>query len=267
MTREASIIELGQWLTTPPGRYLLAWEQACLDECVVDVFGYHALQLGLPQLEALRANRMPNQWLADEAAFPSTSALAPLPQAAVLHCQAEALPFADQSLDLVVMPHTLELAQDPHAALAEVSRVLRPEGRVIVTGLNPASLWGLRQHAGRVCAQVGWRGKGLFLPQAGDFLGYWRLRDWLKLLNFEIEQVQFGCYRPPLSSQRWLDRFEWLDGAAPRWWPVLGAVYAVSAVKRVRGVRLVGLARRERGSVKAAPAAVANRFSRDNNKP
>jgi SAM-dependent methyltransferase len=266
MTREESIIELGQWLATAPGRYLLDWEQACLDQAVVDVFGFHALQLGLPELSALRANRMPNQWLADEAAPPEGQA-ATKPQAAVLHCQAEALPFGDQSLDLIVMPHTLELVVDPHAALAEVSRVLRPEGRVIVTGLNPASLWGLRQHAGRVCQQVGWRGKGLFLPQAGEFLGYWRLRDWLKLLSFDVEAVQFGCYRPPLSSQRWLDRFEWLDSAAPRWWPVLGAVYAVSAVKRVRGVRLVGLARRERVPVKAAPAAVANRTTSDNSNP
>lgn len=258
---------MGQWLETPPGRYLLDWEQDCLDQAVVDVFGFHALQLGLPQLAGLRANRMPNQWLADEAAPAESNDGASRPQAAVLHCQAEALPFGDQSLDLIVMPHTLELAVDPHAALAEVSRVLRPEGRVIVTGLNPASLWGLRQHAGRVGQQVGWQGKGLFLPQAGEFMGYWRLRDWLKLLSFEVEGVQFGCYRPPLSSQRWLDRFDWLDRAAPRWWPVLGAVYAVSAVKRVRGMRLVGLARRDRPAVKAAPAAVANRTTTDNNTP
>ena len=64
MTRDESIIELGVWLTTPPGQYLLAWEQERLDRAVADVFGFHALQLGLPEVDTLRANRMPHRWLA-----------------------------------------------------------------------------------------------------------------------------------------------------------------------------------------------------------
>src|SRR4028119_462114 len=62
MTREESIIELGTWLQTAPGRYLLDWEQLRLDSAVTDAFGFHALQLGLPELDGLRANRMPYRW-------------------------------------------------------------------------------------------------------------------------------------------------------------------------------------------------------------
>ena len=58
------IIGLHDWFETPPGRYLLAWEQAQFDQAVADIFGYHALQLGLPAVDALRANRMPHRWLA-----------------------------------------------------------------------------------------------------------------------------------------------------------------------------------------------------------
>ena len=50
-----------------------------------------------------------------------------------------------------------------------------------------------------------------------------------------------------------------MDRVGERWWPVLGAVYFLSAVKRVRGMRLVGMARQERRKVAAAPAVVANR--------
>ena len=50
---------LSDWLQTPPGQYLLAWEQAQLDESVANIFGFHGLQLGLPQVNALSANRMP----------------------------------------------------------------------------------------------------------------------------------------------------------------------------------------------------------------
>ena len=67
MTRDGSIIELGSWLRTPPGRSMLAWEQARLDHGVADVFGYHALQLGLPELQGLRANRMPHRWVTEDA--------------------------------------------------------------------------------------------------------------------------------------------------------------------------------------------------------
>jgi hypothetical protein len=52
-----------QWLSTPAGAYLCNWEQKQLDELVADIFGYHALQLGMPELEGLRTNRMPHQWL------------------------------------------------------------------------------------------------------------------------------------------------------------------------------------------------------------
>jgi hypothetical protein len=136
--------------------------------------------------------------------------------------------------------------------------VLMPEGRLVILGFNAASLWGLRQRWGRVRHRLGGKAP-LFLPRPGEFIGYWRLRDWLRLLSFEVEGGRFGAYRPALGSQRWLDRFGWMDRVGDRWWPVLGAVYMVQAVKRVRGMRLVGLAKRERIKVPAAPAVVTNK--------
>ena len=257
---------------------MLQWEQAHLDTAVVDLFGFHALQLGLPELEALRANRMPHRWVATEHNMPATDApVAPAadpdallgevrkptpapsaPRIAIaLRCDFDALPFDSNSLDLIVLPHALELARDPHLALREVERVLVPEGRVVVVGFNPTSLWGLRQHLGR------WRKRllpgsqrALFLPSAGEFLGYRRLRDWLRLLSFEVEDGRFGCWRPPVASMKWLARFAWADRVGERWWPVFGAVYFVVAVKRVRGMRLVGMVRAQRAVPNTAPAPV-----------
>src|SRR5690349_11599404 len=65
---EGAIIQLPQWLRSPVGQVLLEWEQRHLDSAVADLFGFHALQFGLPQLDALRANRMPHRWLAVESA-------------------------------------------------------------------------------------------------------------------------------------------------------------------------------------------------------
>ena len=195
---------MASWLATPAGRYLLDWEQQHLDLAVADVFGFHALQLGLPELDALRSNRMPHRWVAsDERAAPIVTDEA-LPRAALaLQLDYDALPFDSASLDLVVLPHTLELAQDPHQTLREVERVLRPEGRVVVVGFNPASLWGLRQRAGHMKRGLGLgRGQSLYLPSSGEFIGYWRLRDWLRLLSFEVELGRFGCWRSGIE-QTW----------------------------------------------------------------
>jgi SAM-dependent methyltransferase len=270
---EGAIIQLPQWLQSPAGEYLLAWEQRHLDEAVADLFGFHALQLGLPELAALRANRMPHRWLAVESS-PSESAepegvpeiaagdgekkAATLPQPS-LHCHYDALPFDSASLDLVVLPHSLELARDPHLALREVERVLVPEGRVLIVGFNPASLWGARQRLGRLRRRLTRGPQGdLFLPSAGEFIGYRRLRDWLRLLSFEVEAGRFGCYIPPVTSARWVSRFAWMERAGDHWWPVFGALYYIVAVKRVRGMRLVGLIRKEaRAKAVTAPAPVA----------
>lgn len=167
-----------------------------------------------------------------------------------------ALPFPANSLDLVVLPHALELAPDPHTTLREVERVLVPEGRVVICGLNPASLWGLRQRRARLYHRLGF-GK-LFLPQAGEFIGYWRLRDWLRLLDFEVEIGRFGCYRPTFSSERGLQRLEWVERAGDRWWPIFGAVYFVVAVKRVRGMTLLSPGWKNSRALAAAPVSVAN---------
>jgi SAM-dependent methyltransferase len=241
-----------QWFETPPGRYLLAWERAEFDRAVSDIFGYHALQLGLPELDTLQANRMPHRWLA----LPEPPREGGGARCALVTDFA-ALPFEENSLDLVVLPHSLELNIDPHATLREVERVLVPEGKVVICCLNPASLWGLRQRRAHVYRRLGFG--ELFLPDAGEFIGYWRLRDWLRLLSFEVESSSFGCYRPSFKTERWLERFDWLDHAGERWWPIFGAAYFLVAVKRVRGIKLIGPAWRPAKALATAPVPLANR--------
>jgi len=257
---EKSIIALDGWLQTPAGVYLRAWEQTCLDNLTADIFGYNAVQIGMPQMDALAANRMPYKWLADtgvqrhEPAAVATSAASDLllpaatglRQVAVTLDYAE-LPFASQSLDLVVLPHVLEFADEPHQVLREVERVLIPEGQLIICGFNPASLWGMRQGLGRVSGKY-------FLPRTEELISMPRMRDWLKLLNLGVSQSHFGCYAPACRTEKWLHRYAFMDNAGARWWPYLGGVYIVQAIKRVKGMRLIGPAWAKK--TVAAPTAV-----------
>jgi len=272
---DRQIIGLQDWFQTARGRYMLEWERQQLDQVVADIFGFHALQLGLPALDALKTNRMPHRWLAtDGIAFIEPPAQTP-PDAAhgttgavdgqtgephrprALACDFSALPFPANSLDLIVLPHTLELHPDPHATLREVERVLVPEGRVVICGINPVSLWGLRQRRAHLYRRLGFG--ELYLPREGEFIGYWRLRDWLRLLSFEVESGRFGCYRPAVEEARWLERFQWMERVGARWWPILGAVYFVVATKRVRGMRLLGPAWKTAKARGTAPVSITNR--------
>lgn len=249
--------ELAAWFDTPPGRYLLAWERARFSAAVADLFGYHALQLGLPELDTLSSNRMPHCWLSLPEWQDLGADQAPSRIALVTH--AAALPFPPNSIDLVVLPHTLEFSADPHAVLREVERVLVPEGRVVISGFNPASLWGLRQTWAHAWAQWGRRKpqhSNLFLPESGEFIGHWRLRDWLRLLSFEVEATHYGCYRPAVQTEKWLERFAWMDAVGARSWPFLGAVYFLVAVKRVRGMHVLGPSWKPRRAAASSVAVV-----------
>lgn len=214
-----SIPEVEAWLDSPQGHYVLDWESARLDQVVVDIFGFNAVQVGLPRFDFLRCNRMP--W--------RKRCHAESAQGVAIVARAWELPFDSASLDLVVLPHVLEFSEHPHQVLREVERVLVPEGSVIVTGFNPYSLWGLRRRLAR---------RGPF-PWQGQYLSVPRLKDWLTLLSMETQAGAFGCYAPAVSDQRWIERFAFMDKAGDRWWPFAGGVYMIQAIKRVRGMRLI----------------------------
>ncbi len=192
-------------------------EQAYFDRTVSDIFGYNALQLGLPEHDFLRSSRMPLRFSAGDQAGN-----------AVRLCCAE-LPIASASMDLVLVPHTLEFSENPHQILREVERILMPEGSLVISGFNPRSLWGMRRALGnREC-----------YPWNGNFIALPRLKDWLALLGFEVAGGRFAAYAPPFRKSKWLERYAFMEAAGDRWWAVSGGIYFLHAIKRVHGMRLI----------------------------
>jgi len=209
---------LSGWFSTAQGAYVLDWEVAQFDSAVEDVFGFRAVQIGLPDVDFLRQNRIP---------FRFTLALEP---GAALAADPLQLPLASHSVDLVVLPHVLESHENPHEVLREAERVLVPEGHIVISGFNTSSLWRVRQMFTRAPAHTPWDLK---------FIGLLRLRDWLRVLGFELNGGKFGCYAPPFQQKLWLERFAFMEKAGARWWPIAGGLYVVRAVKRTPGMRLV----------------------------
>ena len=206
------------WYDTTLGRYVLEREQAYIDSAVSDIFGFNALQFSLAQYDLLRASRIATHLT-----------LGPYPPAR-LRMDLDCLAIANQSIDLVLMPHVLEFSSAPHQILREVERVLIPEGHVLITGFNPFSLWGAYHALRRGDDAYPWRGK---------FISLLRVKDWLALLGFDVVAGKLACYAPPLQSEKWRARFKFMEAAGDRWWPLGGGVYCVLAKKRVHSMRVI----------------------------
>lgn len=129
------------------------------------------------------------------------------------------------SLDLLLMPHVLECCDAYTVALAEAYRALKPEGRMVLTGLNPHSLW---------------RFSGCFdgqrLPEKSRCLPLPELKNILSDLGFMIESGQFMVYRPLIQNAKALHILEFMEAAGDRWWPHAAAVYGLVLVKREAGM-------------------------------
>lgn len=210
---------LHDWFETPLGAYLLARERAWLDQVVPDIFGYHAVQLGLPQYDLLRESRIVHRVSVD-------------PLAGDVLAQWNELPFETQSVDLCILPHVLEFsdnpAERPHEILREIDRIMRPEGRILILGFNPWSLFGVK----RLWARTGY-------PWQGQFVSLVRMKDWLQLLGFEPSSGRLDCYIPPVESPVWQNRMSFMEAMGDRWWGVGGGVYMLEAIKRVRGMHVI----------------------------
>src|SRR5688572_9310129 len=233
---------LAAWLATPLGAYLLERELKYVDEVIADVFGYNALQLGLPEHDFLRASRIP---------FKCRVA----PQGAVdLRAEFFDLAVASNSIDLLLVPHALEFSAQPHQILREVQRVLMPEGHAVIACFNPWSLWGIRRVFNRTGDVYPWRGRFDNLP---------RLKDWLALLELEIDAAHMGCYLPPCTQIKWIQRLRFMESAGDRWWPIAGGVYFLHVVKRVRGMRVIMPMWREQLARRRNLAAVPKKVGGD----
>jgi len=231
-TAAMNSFSFADFLKTPQGETLHAWESSQYDEFSADAFGREALQVGAPQLDTLRANGITSQWLTSESYDELDNRLL-RPTLQTVQAESGWLPFPAESLDLVTLPHALDFAPSAHQTLREAARVLVPEGRLILTVFNPLSLWWMRQKA---------VGAGLrpYLPTHTSPVPLYRLKDWLTLLGFEIDRGRFGVYSPSCHSLRNFERWKWLDKAGDRWAPHCANLIVLCAVKRLPGMKLVG---------------------------
>lgn len=212
------VAQLNKWFNTPLGKRLLSEETDALQQILPDLFGYHLLQIGSMGTDHhLESSRIMHRCILNQSVQLTDNSYSNI------YALANALPFAQDSLDVVILPHILEFEDRPHEVLREVERILIPEGHVIILGFNPFSLWGIlrwfmaRRHAA---------------PWCGRFLPLLRLKDWLTLLSFELKKQQTLFFALPFHNDRFKNYTKLLEKIGSRWTGNFGAVYILIARKR-----------------------------------
>lgn len=219
---------LDEWLGTPLGHTLLERERGVVTGALERVFGTQCLQIG--------------HWGPPDTFLPlartQRRALVAEPGARgdfVSH--ASSLAVQSGSVDVVLLPHTLEFEPEPHEVIREVDRVLVGEGHLLVLGFEPLSWWALRH-------RVSERG---FPPGLDHMLSRGRLRDWLRLLGFDVLEVHRFLHTLPVArlhggaiERRLESTGQWLGGQ-------FGSAYLLKAKKRVYSLTPIRPKRRRAG--------------------
>jgi len=178
----APFLPASDWLAGPGGQRLLMAETAALRDALDSIFGDEFVQIGpwgaalFPELARTRRHTL----IADRAGV-----------GAGVVMRLDDLAIQSDSVDAVLLPHALEMTENPHALLREVDRILRPDGHVITLGFNPYGFWGLRHLLAR----------RRFPPDTRRLIPEGRLCDWLRLLNFSVQETAWYHYRLPVLSR------------------------------------------------------------------
>jgi len=212
-----------KWFESASGKLLLDCENTQLHRLFQTLFGYYLVQLGQPGHYALADSRLSHNIVIGSSDL--------LPEAGVMRIMSAShqLALKSESVDVVLMPHTLDFVVHPHQVLREVDRVMIPEGYLILFGFNPVSIMGVQ----RLLAF-----NKQSMPWGGQFIRLGRLQDWLALLGFEVEMQQCFFYRPLLFSQSLTGRWSFLEKLVP-YLSCFGNAYVVVAKKKVTPVSLI----------------------------
>jgi SAM-dependent methyltransferase len=228
---ELDIVALSGWFDGPLGRALLEQERTAVGQALECVFGVHCLQVGAwgPPASFLDLARTQRRDL--------VSARADVP--AGIRAHASQLPVQSDSIDALLLPHTLEFEVHPHEVLREAQRVLRPEGCLLILGFEPLGAWALRSRLTR----------GGFPPGIARQLSAGRLTDWLKLLGLDVDPAGRFLFTLPFSRAQSGRLRRWADGTARVLGSRLSGGYVLVAKKRVHAMTPIRLQFRPRPAV------------------
>lgn len=217
MTDQARLSLLSEWYQTAIGHSLYQFEMMQFAQVLPVCYGYQLLQIGGPaDLSWLESSPIKHKiWLTPETKLSH--------HVNVFNAMPAELPFAANSLDVILLPHVLECVEQPEAVLSAAYEALTPGGYLVISGINCISLWGV-QHKWQALQK-----REAIFPWLLHFQRVGRLQAQLLQLNCAIDALQIGHFLPVNAQSSW----RLLETLGPIMWPALGANYMILARKQV----------------------------------
>lgn len=207
---------LKTWLKTPIGGELQQLQLMDAEFLLSQTAGYRAMQLDIADLgDFLASAPQLHHFHIGEA---------PINRAVATIAEFSSLPLPSAVVDVVVLPHVLDYCNLPHDVLKEASRVVAPSGYLLILGFNP---WGW---VGLCRGLLGYYSSNPFW--GCRCLSRTRVKDWLMLLGYQIEAINYGCFSPPLPSRRVVMKFRFLEKLARKIGLPFGGYYVILAKKQ-----------------------------------
>ncbi|HQT43861.1 MAG TPA: class I SAM-dependent methyltransferase [Halothiobacillus sp.] len=228
---------LSDWYRSPIGARVGQDLVECIGRRVDDAFGYHAVILGAalpmyslssPSLAARLRIRCVTQVASTPVDLPpvvqNSTELNALPAVMGVVADYAELPIDSAAADLVIALHVLENRREPHELLREIDRMVHPEGRLLIGGINPMSLW----HGQR------WFRSGCHAALAeGWHHAAWRVVDWLRVLGYDVLAVEHIGGVCPICRPRFFQNMRAMRQWSQSWVGFLQGFYVIDAVRRV----------------------------------
>lgn len=130
----------------------------------------------------------------------------------------QALPFETNSIDYMIIAHAVEFLDNPEEAFAEIWRVLKSSGRILMIIPNRAGFWA-RADWGPFC-----QGSPYSARQVESFL-----TDNL----FVHEHTSQALFVPPFDSTVFFKTARYFEMLGPYVYPALGGVHIIEASKQI----------------------------------
>ena len=218
MDKPTGAYSMADWFSSALGRKVYESEKYLVEDIISRMFGYHILQIGLEEYQ---------DFICDSPAghkIMFSSKWSPGIANPVANC--EKLPLGSNTIDAIVLYHALDFTNDSHELLREVTRVLRPGGKMLIISFNPFSAWGL------------WRllKRKKNLPWKGRFLSMTRLSDWLRLLDLQIITTESAVHFLPFNSRRILYFADTFERFGRKMKSPFGGSYYIQCIKQVSPV-------------------------------
>lgn len=208
-----------QWLSQQfLGKSILETEAHQFSRMLDRHFGKHAVLIGVPhQYALLNATKIPCHALVTPLTIKEK-------KSGFIEGDFHEIPILTGSMDLVMLPHTLELVDNPRQLLSEACRIIKPEGLIAISGFNPYSTWGLRKLLVKNKKSMPW---------GANFIHSAKIKSWLQLSDFAMEKHQSALFTPPVNHPGLYKRLHFLEKLGSVCLPIFGGVYVLIARAKV----------------------------------